>query len=166
MLKRLRIKFICINMAIVLAMLLVIFGVELQVTRRNLARESADQLELIAERLGRREDGEFGQREGRGEYGGGIVQPGGVPDKPDGDNGPPALPDLSKHFKPVDDPSYGVKHLDDFKKEMGQYLTQEEDVLSYALFPQVAEKFFQNRQAKQIGLDNSVLDKKNNAMPL
>ncbi|MBR6221104.1 MAG: oxaloacetate decarboxylase subunit alpha, partial [Clostridia bacterium] len=68
--------------------------------------------------------------------------------------------------RPVDDPSYGVKHLDEFKKEMGQYLTQEEDVLSYALFPQVAEKFFQNRQAKQLGLDNSVLDKKNNAMPL
>jgi oxaloacetate decarboxylase alpha subunit len=68
--------------------------------------------------------------------------------------------------RPVDDPSYGVKHLDEFKKEMGQYYTQEEDVLSYALFPQVAEKFFQNRQASQIGLDNSVLDKKNNAMPL
>ena len=68
--------------------------------------------------------------------------------------------------RPVDDPSYGVKHLDEFKKEMGQYYTQEEDVLSYALFPQVAEKFFQARQASQIGLDNSVLDKQNNAMPL
>ncbi len=68
--------------------------------------------------------------------------------------------------RPVDDPSYGVKHLDEFKKEMGQYYTQEEDVLSYALFPQVAEKFFQARQASQIGLDNSVLDRKNNAMPL
>ena len=68
--------------------------------------------------------------------------------------------------RPVDDPSYGVKHLDEFKKEMGQYYMQEEDVLSYALFPQVAEKFFQNRQAKQVGLDNSVLDKANNAMPL
>ena len=68
--------------------------------------------------------------------------------------------------RPVDDPSYGVKHLDEFKKEMGQYYTQEEDVLSYALFPQVAEKFFQARQASQLGLDNSVLDKKNNAMPL
>jgi oxaloacetate decarboxylase alpha subunit len=43
---------------------------------------------------------------------------------------------------------------------------QEEDVLSYALFPQVAEKFFQARQASQLQLDNSVLDKKNNAMPI
>ena len=28
------------------------------------------------------------------------------------------------------------------------------------------EKFFQGRQARQVGLDNSVLDKKNNAMPI
>ena len=68
--------------------------------------------------------------------------------------------------RPVDDKSYGVKHLDEFRKEIGQYITQEEDVLSYALFPQVAEKFFQARQASQVGLDNSVLDRKNNAMPL
>ena len=68
--------------------------------------------------------------------------------------------------RPVDDPSYGVKHLDEFRKEIGQYIMQEEDVLSYALFPQVAEKFFQARQASQLKLDNSVLDKKNNAMPI
>ena len=68
--------------------------------------------------------------------------------------------------RPVDDPSYGVKHLDEFRKEMGQYYTQEEDVLSYALFPQVAEKFFIARQAAQLQLDNSVRDEKNNAMPI
>ena len=68
--------------------------------------------------------------------------------------------------RPVDDPSYGVKHLNEFRKEIGQYIMQEEDVLSYALFPQVAEKFFQARQASQLQLDNSVLDKKNNAMPI
>ena len=68
--------------------------------------------------------------------------------------------------RPVDDPSYGVKKLAEFRKEIGQYITQEEDVLSYALFPQVAEKFFQARQASQLQLDNSVLDKKNNAMPI
>ena len=68
--------------------------------------------------------------------------------------------------RPVEDKSYGAKHLAEFKKEMGQYLTQEEDVLSYALFPQVAEKFFQARQASQLQLDNSILDRKNNAMPL
>ncbi len=56
--------------------------------------------------------------------------------------------------------------LANYRKEIGQYITQEEDVLSYALFPQVAEKFFKARQAKQLGLDNSVLDTKNNAMPI
>ena len=68
--------------------------------------------------------------------------------------------------RPVEDPTYGVKSLDEFRKEIGEYYTQEEDVLSYALFPQVATKFFQARQAKTIGLDNSVRDEKNNAMPV
>ena len=56
--------------------------------------------------------------------------------------------------------------LANYRKEIGQYITQEEDVLSYALFPQVAEKFFKARQASQLQLDNSVLDTKNNAMPI
>ncbi len=68
--------------------------------------------------------------------------------------------------RPVDDPHYGAKHLDEFRKEIGQYYMQEEDVLSYALFPQVAEKFFIARQASQLKLDNSVRDAKNNAMPI
>ena len=68
--------------------------------------------------------------------------------------------------RPVDDPNYGAKHLDEFRKEMGQYYTQDEDVLSYALFPQVAEKFFKARQASQLQLDNSVRDEKNNALPI
>ena len=56
--------------------------------------------------------------------------------------------------------------LEGYRKQIGQYITQEEDVLSYALFPQVAEKFFKARQAAQLGLDNSVLDTRNNAMPI
>ena len=68
--------------------------------------------------------------------------------------------------RPVDDPNYGARHLDEFRKEIGQYITQEEDVLSYALFPQVAEKFFENRLAEKIKLDNSVLDKENKVMPI
>ena len=68
--------------------------------------------------------------------------------------------------RPVEDPSYGVKKLEEFRKEIGQYIMQDEDVLSYALFPQVAEKFFQYRQAEQLKLDNSVFDKENNAMPV
>ena len=56
--------------------------------------------------------------------------------------------------------------LENYRKEIGEYITQEEDVLTYALFPQVAQKFFKARQAKQLGLDNSVRDEKNNAMPV
>ena len=86
MLRRLRIKFICINMAIVLAMLLVIFGVELRLTRTNRERESTEQLERDNMRLGRRGDGDFEQRE-RPE---GSGEPGAPPEAQRG-----ALPDLS-----------------------------------------------------------------------
>ncbi len=56
--------------------------------------------------------------------------------------------------------------LEKYRKECAKWYTQEEDVLSYALFPQVAPKFFEYRQAEQLKLDTSILDKKNNAMPL
>ena len=63
MLRRLRIKFICVNMGIVAAMLAVIFGLELHFTRQDLEGESLRQLQLVAERLDRpREEGE-GPRE-------------------------------------------------------------------------------------------------------
>ena len=56
--------------------------------------------------------------------------------------------------------------LEKYRKECARWYTQDEDVLSYALFPQVAPKFFEYRQAEQLKLDNSVFDKKNNAMPV
>lgn len=39
--------------------------------------------------------------------------------------------------------------LDKYKEELGDLCQQEEDVLSYALFPQVAMKFFENRRNPQ-----------------
>ena len=36
---------------------------------------------------------------------------------------------------------------------MKQWKQQDEDVLSYALFPQVATDFFKYRQAQQTGVD-------------
>ena len=39
--------------------------------------------------------------------------------------------------------------LEDYKKEIKDRMKQEEDVLSYALFPQVAEKFFDYRENPQ-----------------
>lgn len=43
--------------------------------------------------------------------------------------------------------------LDKFKSEISEYYEQEEDILSYAQFDQVAIKFFQNRRDKKYGLD-------------
>ena len=37
--------------------------------------------------------------------------------------------------------------LDKYREEIKDYMEQEEDVLSYALFPQVAMKFFEARKA-------------------
>ncbi|MCR4430603.1 MAG: oxaloacetate decarboxylase subunit alpha [Tepidanaerobacteraceae bacterium] len=44
-------------------------------------------------------------------------------------------------------------------KEIAYYMEQEEDVLTYALFPQIAIKFFQERQARKYKLDNSLIQK-------
>ncbi len=56
--------------------------------------------------------------------------------------------------------------LDKYREEIRDYYQQEEDVLSYALFPQVAVKFFQYRQAKQLGVDSTMLDKEKKVMPV
>lgn len=48
--------------------------------------------------------------------------------------------------------------LENTRKKIGQYIEQEEDVLSYALFPQVAEKFFKLRQARKYKIESSMAD--------
>ncbi len=50
--------------------------------------------------------------------------------------------------------------------EMKEWKQQDEDVLSYALFPQVATDFFKYRQAQQEKVDMSVADTKNGAYPV
>ena len=52
------------------------------------------------------------------------------------------------------------------ESEMKQYKQQEEDVLSYALFPQVAKDFFEYREAQQTGIDGAVADKANGSYPV
>ena len=42
----------------------------------------------------------------------------------------------------------------------------DEDVLSYALFPQVATDFFKYRDAQQKKVDPTVADEKNKAYPV
>lgn len=58
------------------------------------------------------------------------------------------------------------EELDKYREEMKQYSEQEEDVLSYALFGQVAVKFFEARQAKKYKVDASLADTKNNTYPV
>ena len=56
--------------------------------------------------------------------------------------------------------------LDKFKEECKQWIQQDEDVLSYALFPKVATEFFEYRQAQQTGVDPKAADKENKAYPV
>ena len=56
--------------------------------------------------------------------------------------------------------------LADLEKEMAQYKQQDEDVLSYALFPQVATEFFKYREAQKDKVDASVADTENKAYPV
>lgn len=56
--------------------------------------------------------------------------------------------------------------LESIEAEMKQYKQQEEDVLSYALFPQVATDFFKYREAQQEKVDAKKADKENGAYPV
>ena len=56
--------------------------------------------------------------------------------------------------------------LDNFRKEAAQYIQQDEDVLTYALFPQVATDFFKYREAQQTKVDPAAADTKNKAYPV
>ena len=55
--------------------------------------------------------------------------------------------------------------LEKIEAEMKQWKQQDEDVLSYALFPQVALDFFKYRQAQQEKVDMAQADTKNGAYP-
>ena len=56
--------------------------------------------------------------------------------------------------------------LDKFREECKEWIEQEEDVLSYALFPQVAMDFFKYRQAQKTGVDVNAADSANKAYPV
>ena len=55
--------------------------------------------------------------------------------------------------------------LDKIEAEMKEWKQQDEDVLSYALFPQVAMDFFKYRQAQQEKVDMTQADTANGAYP-
>ncbi len=56
--------------------------------------------------------------------------------------------------------------LDKLRAEIPQYIEQEEDVLSYAQFPEVATKFFEKRRAAHAGINSDLLDKENKVYPV
>lgn len=56
--------------------------------------------------------------------------------------------------------------LEKLKAECAKWSQQDEDVLSYAMFGQVAEKFFEKRKNKQLGIDAEHADKANKVMPV
>lgn len=56
--------------------------------------------------------------------------------------------------------------LESLEKEMARYKCQDEDVLSYALFPQVATEFFKYREAQKTKIDAAKADTENKVYPV
>lgn len=56
--------------------------------------------------------------------------------------------------------------LESLEKEMAGYKQQDEDVLSYALFPQVATEFFKYREAQKTKIDAAKADTENKVYPV
>ena len=59
-----------------------------------------------------------------------------------------------------------VSELEKIEAEMKDYKEKEEDVLSYALFPQQALDFFKFRQAQKFGIDPNLADVNNKVYPV
>ena len=56
--------------------------------------------------------------------------------------------------------------MDQYRQAVRKYSGSEEDALSYALFPQVATKFFDARLAKQLKADPTQYNKEDGTMPI
>lgn len=56
--------------------------------------------------------------------------------------------------------------LDKIKAEMAEYMEQEEDVLTYAMYPQVAPKFFEYRKAQKYKIDPDMVNYEDKVHPL
>ena len=56
--------------------------------------------------------------------------------------------------------------LEKLRDECAEWVQQEEDVLSYAMFPQVAPKFFEKRRNKKYGIDGVHGDAANKVHPV
>ena len=56
--------------------------------------------------------------------------------------------------------------LDKLRGEMREWYQKEEDVLTYAMFPKVAPKFFEYRAAAQTRVDSTLLNREEKTMPV
>jgi len=56
--------------------------------------------------------------------------------------------------------------MDKIRAEMSEYLEQDEDALSYALFPQVAENFFKYRRAQKYRIDGELVNMQDKTHPV
>ncbi|MGE4282916.1 MAG: oxaloacetate decarboxylase subunit alpha [Clostridia bacterium] len=56
--------------------------------------------------------------------------------------------------------------LEKFRAEVKEFTEQDEDVLSYALFPQVATKFFEYRRAQKYKIDTDLVDMEQKTHPI
>ena len=56
--------------------------------------------------------------------------------------------------------------LEKAAKEMSEYRKQDEDVLTYTLFPQIAMEFFKFRQAQEYGIDPALADSNSKVYPV
>ena len=56
--------------------------------------------------------------------------------------------------------------LPQFEKECARWKQQDEDVLTYAMFPSVAKEYFEYREAQQTGIAPSIADYKNKVYPV
>ncbi len=56
--------------------------------------------------------------------------------------------------------------LDKFRKEIAEFIEQDEDILSYASFPQVAKKYFEYRQAMKYKIDADMVNKDDMVHPV
>jgi len=56
--------------------------------------------------------------------------------------------------------------IEKYREEVKPWMEQEEDILSIAMFPQIAPKFFEYRQSHKYGIDANLLDKENMIHPV
>ncbi|MBZ2173782.1 oxaloacetate decarboxylase subunit alpha [Schnuerera sp. xch1] len=56
--------------------------------------------------------------------------------------------------------------FDKLRNEIKEYIEQDEDVLTYALFPQVAIEFFKYRQSEKYKIDADLLDEEHKVYPI